>query len=123
MKEWFILIRKDGTSDAVICDPERDSLLDFMYSQIECDSIETVYLRKHREFVNGFTPLMIVDEEGLLKDDRKINWVASALYHGTIVGNVLLGMEGIRDGEPDIIGFPDKGEAILNYAKLMSAIA
>lgn len=112
MKEWFILIRTNGTFDCVCCDPERDSLLDFMYSQIECESIETVHVKNS---------LMIVDEEGLHKDHPETNWIASAIYRGTIVGNALIGLQGERDGEPDIVGFGDRTDAIIHYANLKNA--
>ncbi len=55
---------------------------------------------------------MIVDDEGLLKE-YPLNVVGSFLYetlsHGhPIVGTVVFMKEGIRDGEPDIIGLSDE---------------
>lgn len=55
---------------------------------------------------------MIVDDEGLLKE-YPLNVVGSFLYetlsHGCpIVGTVVFMKEGIRDGEPDIIGLSDE---------------
>lgn len=55
---------------------------------------------------------MIVDEEGLLKE-KQMNPFASVLYgyvaHGQpIVGTVVLMKEGIRDGEPDIVGLDEE---------------
>ena len=54
---------------------------------------------------------MIVNEEGLLKR-LPINVVGSHLYetdkHGyPIVGNIVIMKEGLRNGEPDIIGLED----------------
>lgn len=123
MKEWFIRISPDGMFDYVCCDPERDSLLDFFYSQIECSTIECVRIRPdtlNREI------LMIVDEEGLLRY-HKDNTIASLLYQkyggcSSIVGTVLIGEPGIRNGEPDILGFTERSTSIITYAKILSDI-
>lgn len=51
---------------------------------------------------------MIVNEEGLIKE-LPVNLVGSILYgshiHGSpIVGNIVIMKDGIRDGEPDVVG-------------------
>lgn len=56
--------------------------------------------------------VMIVNEEGLLKG-LSVNPIASYLYrtqeHGhPIVGNAVIMQEGMRDGEPDIIGLEEE---------------
>lgn len=54
--------------------------------------------------------VMIVNEEGLLKD-LPINNTGSLLYGGPIVGDVLILQEGFNeDGEPDLLSL-DEGEA------------
>ena len=123
MKEWFISITEDDKFSLVCCDPERDSMLDFFYSQIKCSSIECVRIRPD---ALGREILMIVDEEGLLKHHRD-NVIASLLYQkygacSSIVGTVLIGEPGIRDGEPDIVGFTERSTALLTYAKLLADI-
>jgi len=55
--------------------------------------------------------VMIVDEEGLLKE-LPINLIGTHLYGITaptpIVGPVVIAGEGIVDGEPDLIGLTDQ---------------
>lgn len=56
---------------------------------------------------------MVVDEEGLLCDEPKINHVGSFIYgthiHGSpIVGNIVIAAEGFVDGDVDLIGLDDK---------------
>lgn len=123
MKEWFISINAENEFKVVCCDPERDSMLDFFYSQIECSSIECVRIKPDSL---GREILMIVDEEGLLKY-RKDNVIASLLYQkygacSSIVGTVLIGEPGTRDGEPDIVGFTERSTALLAYAKILADI-
>lgn len=123
MKEWFISLNTENEFKLVCCDPERDSMLDFFYSQIECSSIECVRIKPDSL---GREILMIVDEEGLLKY-HKDNVIASLLYQkygacSSIVGTVLIGEPGIRDGEPDIVGFTERSTALLTYAKILADI-
>lgn len=48
---------------------------------------------------------LICDEEFLCKDKRPaFNATASAMYAGTLLGDVVFLKDGMRDGEPDIIG-------------------
>lgn len=55
--------------------------------------------------------VMLVDEEGLLKE-LPVNLIGSVLYGLTsptpIVGPVVIAAEGIVDGEPDVIGLTDQ---------------
>lgn len=109
MKEYFLLI-PDGKSkfkcDIIEWDGTGE-LLDFMYQAIGCSSVETIRLPLERLKTQL---LFIVDEEGLFRDN-KLNWILSPLYGGRIMGKALCGTQGIRDGEPDIVGFPDKDTA------------
>ena len=54
--------------------------------------------------------LMLVDEEGLLKE-LPVNLIGSALYGfgapSPIVGPIVIAAEGIVDGERDVIGLTD----------------
>lgn len=107
MKEYFLLI-PDGKSkfefDIIEWDGSEE-LPDFMYHAIGCSTIEPVYIRQTLPQL-----LFIVDEEGLFRDN-KLNLILSRLYGGLIIGKVLCGTQGVRDGEPDIVGFPDKDTA------------
>lgn len=82
-----------------------------------CSWIEIVHPRGLQ------SPLcMIVDEEGLLCDEPKINLVGSFLYgthiHGSpIVGDIVIAAEGFVDEGVDIVGLDDN-EIQKLYAKL-----
>lgn len=111
MKEYFILITPDNCVKGIVTE---NANLDFYYSALECRSIEIV-----RPFRNTHAgqQVMVIDEEGRLKDRPRVNTIASVLANQLLYGNVMIAIEGKRNGEPDIIGF-DKPHA--NIA--MSAI-
>ena len=92
---------------------DTEDLLRFLYQEIGCSSIENVYtnLGNGKERI-----IMIVDEEGLLKDDPEPNLTGCGIYNGMIVGNLIIGREVIRDGEPDFGGF----ESILDAFRIAS---
>lgn len=100
--------------------PEQ-GFLKFCYENIGCQYIETVYARYlHEPYV------LIVDEEGRLKDTPEINHIASFLYGyqvhlEPIVGNVLVAKTGMTEEGPDILPL-DKAEAEY-VAELMEKIA
>lgn len=79
-------------------------LLDLLHCEIGCEFIETVYFSRGKD-------LMIVDAEGLLKENPRISPVGIVLYPGAIVGTVIIAQEGIRDGEPDVLGFDTREQA------------
>jgi hypothetical protein len=86
-------------------------LLPFCYSEIGCDCIEIVRPDGLKE-----PYVMIVDEEGLLKDKPRLNCIASYLYgtqnHGQpIVGKVLI-MKTVETEEGEDIAWLDYGEAL-----------
>lgn len=47
--------------------------------------------------------VMVVNDEGLIRG-LPANPIGSLIYGDTIVGTVVIMKEGIRDGEPDLIG-------------------
>lgn len=85
-------------------------LLDFCYQNIGCQYVETVHARYLQE-----PYILMIDEEGRLKDKPSINFIASYLYgthehHEPIVGNVLVMKLGMTDEGPDILPL-DEAEA------------
>lgn len=90
-------------------------LLDLLYREIGCESVETV------RFSHGKI-LMIVDEEGHWKKNPRISLIGTGLYHGAIVGTVIIAQEGIRDGEPDVMGFDtrEQAEASAEVARMLA---
>ena len=80
---------------------EFENSLDFFYKNIGCDLIEIVPLRALEEVSDEFEKLiMVVDEEGLLKDEPKLNIYASVFYGSMIYGNVII----VNDGGDDFEG-------------------
>lgn len=78
------VIKTDGTIVEVKPKNGRDFQLKEMYELIGCDCIELVYPNP--------TQVMVVDEEGWLRDNPIVNKKASAIYGvpEAIVGNVLV---------------------------------
>lgn len=119
MKEHFIKFIPGNLRPqyltASIADTE--ALLRFLYREIGCSSIENVWtdLRSGKDRI-----IMVVDEEGLLKDQPEPNITGCAIYNGTIVGNLIIGREVIRDGEPDFGGFETVVDAIEIAAQIES---
>lgn len=107
MVEWFVKFPAGSLEPEIIpvTIADTDALLNFLYQQISCSSIETV------RFGRSGSAVLVVDEEGLLKEDPTPNLIGCALYPGYIVGNLILCEIGKRDGETDIVGFPSMLEA------------
>ena len=120
MKEWFILLQPNTDMiGAVALDPS-GSVLDWYYKTIGCESIECVSL--FFDSIKDQQLIMIVDEEGLIKD-LKLNASATGLYirsgyRGIIVGRALIGRMVIRCGEPDVGGFETSEDAMQIAEKL-----
>ena len=90
----------DEISYAIIGEDTLHGMQELVGGYIEI--VHPIYLR--RPYV------MIVNEEGLLRD-LPINNTGSLFYGGPIVGNVLILKEGLNeDGEPDLLSLDD-GEA------------
>ena len=110
--EYFLLYRTGSIHPEIVCttvDPQDACMLRSFYKWIGCEDIEIVRptlttRRDVREL------LMVVDGEGLLKY-RERNPVASILYAGRIVGDVVVGRKVWRDGEPDVGGWATVEEA------------
>lgn len=113
MKEHFILITTDNRIRGVRT--ETPSLM-FYYSMIGCRSIEIV-----RPFTN--TPqarqIMVIDEEGRIRKNPRMNVIASMLAGQSLYGNVLIAKEDFRNGEPDICGYDrQSAEAIITCIRI-----
>lgn len=92
---------------------EFEKNLDFYYEHIECDIIEIAYLRALYDLgglSNNF--IMVVDEEGLLKDNPKLNIYASAFCGTPIFGNVMI----VKDDGEDFAGLEKEDHAALSSA-------
>ena len=114
MKETFIKFTvndlKPQFLTVTIADTE--ALLRFLYKEIGCESIENVYTRLDLQLDTADRIIMVVDEEGLLKDHPQPNPTGCALYNGLIAGTLIIGRQVERDGEPDFGGFASVADAI-----------
>lgn len=110
--EYFLLYRTRSIRPEIACstvDSHDACLLRSLYKWIGCTDIEIVRPtlatgRDVREL------LIVVDGEGLLRS-REQNAVASILCARLIVGDVIIGQQVLRDGEPDIGGWATPEEA------------
>lgn len=93
-----LLITTDDKFEVVECDPKR-GLKDF-YKHIGCDLVQVVApygLQRLGLLPENF--IMVVDEEGLLKDKPKLNMFASTFYGSPIYGNAMIVKENEEDFE------------------------
>ena len=101
-ERFAVRFNTDQNVDLVEMKPDQ-SLLDFCYSAIGCDYIETVraqYLEQPY--------ILIIDEEGHLQDKPVVNFIASYLYGAhehlePIVGNALVLKLGMTSEGLDIL--------------------
>lgn len=103
MKEHFILITTDNRIKGVRT--ETPSLM-FYYSMIGCRSIEIVRPFRYDEIkYTKARQIMVIDEEGRLRNNPRMNVIASLIAGQPLYGNVLIAKEDMRNGEPDICGY------------------
>jgi hypothetical protein len=77
------LIKTDGTNVEVKPENGTDFTLEELYKHLECDIIEVVYMPNDQ--------IMIIDEEGRLKENPKLNPEATRMYkRGYIFGHAII---------------------------------
>lgn len=103
-KEHFILITPENRIQGI---RTSNACLRFYYEVVNCRSIEIV--RPFRDCPSCRDHVFVLDEEGRLKDEPRLNVIASMLVQLPLYGNVLIAKEGLRNGEPDIMGFDRAG--------------
>lgn len=100
----------------IYCAPDQNPELKEIASTDEIRSMIGGWLELVRPRYLPKPFLMLVDEEGLLKD-LPVNLIGSVLYGlgspSPIVGPLVIAAEGIVDGEPDVIGLSDGDAADL----------
>ena len=101
--EKYIRVKENGNIDVV--EVSTDRWLDDVYKAINCNCIQIVRTTPHH---GGM--VLVIDDNGKLKK-HKVNAIASILYgqdiRDYIAGDVLIGWQGLRNGEPDIVELPD----------------
>ena len=98
-----------------------ENTLEFYYKQIGCDMIEIVPVRALYQLNEKCEDyVMIVDEEGLLKDKPKLNIYASVLYGSPIYGNAVI----VKDIGEDFDGLEEKDHAEIagTFAELITLL-
>ena len=83
-----LLIRTGGTTEVIEPrDPAKGFTLEEVYALIGCELVQVVPTTKAGK-------IMIIDEEGKLKDDAEVNLLATAAYpygdEDPIVGNAII---------------------------------
>lgn len=115
--EYFLRYTSDAPikyrlHDVVSCDVDGDmQLLESFYSWIGCNDIEIVRSQQLCQIVPDDL-LMVVDGSFLLHNDQPdLNPIGTHLYGQMILGSIVIGRKGSRDGEPDIVGFDSEQDA------------
>ena len=102
------------TTNDEIREIEFEHGLNFFYKNINCNLIEIAYPRALYEF-GGLSEkfIMVVDEEGLLRNEPKLNIYASTFHGSPIFGNMMI----VKDGGEDFEGLEKE-----DHKELASAI-
>ena len=96
--EKLILVKPNDIMRLLDFDSNDDDSLDFYYKHIECDLIDIVQPYAVREELDKCNDLiLIVDDEGALKNNPKLNIFASLVCGQPIYGNALVAKEQARD--------------------------
>lgn len=117
MKEYYIVAKTDGTMFIEeferIEGGSKDGCLSDLYNRY-IDGFITIFnsgIKVPKADKNRPDILVICDDEAILKD-LDLNIIGSILYGDYILGNVIIGCSGYFNGEPDIVGFETKKDAI-----------
>lgn len=107
MKEKYLLIPSNYSIKPFFIEVDPEYLLQDMKSFMLCDHVECTY----KPYEDG-TLVFIVDELGKVKSPPSaVNMLASMLYDNPndfLVGAVVIGWIGSRNGETDIVPLPPK---------------
>ena len=96
--EKLILVKPSDVMRLLDFNSNDDGNLDFYYKHIECELIDIVQPFAVREELDKCKDLiLIVDDEGAIKDSPKLNVFASLVCGQPIYGNVLIAKEQARD--------------------------
>ena len=113
MKEYYIVAKTDGTMAVEEYERKEDGSLSDFYNKY-IDGFITIFnsrIKAPKADKNTPDILVICDDDAILKD-LDLNVVGSILYGDYILGNVIIGCSGYFNGEPDIVGFERREEAI-----------
>ena len=98
MNEYIVIITPSPKTAFTVKETDSEKMLRDLQDAVD-GSIEIV-----RPFGrSGGHLVMVVNDEGLIRG-LPANPIGSLIYGDTIAGTVVIMKEGIRDGEPDLIG-------------------
>ena len=123
MKSWAVRL---GVDMSVEVKQITGDLLDWLYKQIGCRIVEAVKIPDVC-ILERDDLIVMVDEEGLLRDHPQTNMIASVLCGHVIVGDAVLMRVGeTEDGDLDWMGLKSWNEAsrvcLKAYDATMNAI-
>lgn len=101
-KRMFVLIEPDGFAKSFSI-TERDELLPQLYSTLDCDLVEIVR-SSVLDAGSDRRIIMVCDESGALKAERKFNAIASSACGQIIYGAVAFGEEVDGEDGGEIVG-------------------
>lgn len=105
--ELYLLIPADINEKPYLIECDADHLLASMKKYMKCDMVECAYRQVSYLPVGVRTLVFIVDECGKICEPSKpLNIRATLLYANPLdflVGDVVIGSIGFRDGETDIV--------------------
>lgn len=113
MKEYYIIAKTDGTMTVEEYERKENVSLSDLYNKY-IDGFITIFnsrIKVPKADKNRPNILVICDDEAILKN-LDLNVIGSILYGDYILGNVIIGCSGFSNGEPDIVGFETKKDAI-----------
>lgn len=104
MKERFLKIGQNGNRSRVELESDYGQLCESVCRELHCELFECVPTAKPAGY------FILVDEGGRFVADNYPNLIAGYHYGRIadgIVGDALIGKEGYRNGEPDIVGLDE----------------
>lgn len=113
MKEYYIIAKTDGEMFIEEFERKEDGSLSDLHNKY-IDGFITIFnsqIKAPKADKNRPNILVICDDEAILKN-LDLNVIGSILYGDYILGNVIIGCSGFFNGEPDIVGFERREEAI-----------
>ena len=101
-KRMFVLIEPDGLAKSFSI-TERDELLPQLYSTLDCDLVEIVR-SSVLDAGSDRRIIMVCDESGAIKADKKFNAIASSACGQILYGAVAFGEEVDGEDGGEIVG-------------------
>ena len=112
MKEYFIVVKTDGTMLVEEYERKANGLSDFFNKYV--GSLYTSFnsrLEVQEADKSNSDVMVIFGYDELKLKDSGLNIIGSLLYADYVLGNIILGRLGFYKGEPDVVGFETAEQA------------